>query len=53
MQVWKRLLQKEKGSKKKEWQKLAVVLGVSPRSCPCWDNTKLFLDHGRVFPALT
>ena len=26
---------------------------VSPGSCPCWNNMKLFLDHGRVFPSLT
>lgn len=36
----------------KEQQKLFVVLGVSP-SRPHWDYTEPFLDHGRVFPALT
>lgn len=38
MQVWKRLLQKEKGSKNKEQQKLSVVFSISPRSCPRWDR---------------
>lgn len=48
-----RLLQREKESKNKGQWKLSVVLGVSLTRCPCWDNTKSFLDHGRVFPALT
>lgn len=45
---------KEARSKKND--KAKAVCGaesISPRSCPCWNNTKLFLDHGRVFPALT
>lgn len=48
-----RLLQRGKGSKNKEQWKPSVVLGVSLTRCPHWDNTKSFLDHARVFPALT
>lgn len=48
-----RLLQREKGSKNKEEWKLSVMMAVFLRSCPCWDNTKSFWDHGRVFPVLT
>lgn len=48
-----RLLQREKGSKNKGQWKLSVVLGVSLTRCRRWDNTKSFLDHGRVFPSLT
>lgn len=47
--------EKAEGERKQQRGTAEAVcgVGVSSRSCPCWNNTKSFLDHGRVFPALT